>query len=76
MPYYAYMDPENAVDTDYYVTYKADIAEALAHSDEDREEIAGIIADYMTGMKDEYAARRLIRTMIERAESIIERSKE
>lgn len=76
MPYYAYMDPENAVDTDYYVTYKADIAEILAYSDEDREEIAGIIAFYMTGMQDDYSKRRLIRTLVERAEAIIERSKE
>lgn len=69
-------DPENAVDTSYYDTYKVAIADALEFSGEDREAVAGILAFYLTGMKDQFSEDRLIRTIVERAESIIERCKE
>lgn len=71
MPYYAEMDPENAVD---YPNHEQ-MTERLADewSDDDTLAVQSIMADYLTGPLDGYAKSKLWRKMIERAELVAAR---
>ena len=72
MTYYAYMDPENDVDLK---SYKETLGELLGEWHEnDTDEIARIMAEYLTGPADAYAGAKAFRMIRERAERIIERA--
>lgn len=73
MTYYADQDPENAVDTNYYADYAAKLMDAMENSEDDRRAIAEMLAFFLTGMKDDFSQRRLVRTLTERATLIVER---
>lgn len=46
---------------------------AMEDSEDDRREIAQILAFFMTGMQDDFSRQRLIRTLMARANEIVER---
>lgn len=74
MPYYADLDPENAVDLK---SYNETLGQLLGEwHDNDTDAVAAAMAEFLTSAQDSYAERKLVRMIRDRAESIIERSKE
>lgn len=66
-------DPENAVNL---ASYKETLGQLLGEWHEnDTDAVAAAMADYMTGPLDMHATSKLVRAILSRAESIIERSK-
>lgn len=74
MPYYADLDPENAVDLK---SYNETLGQLLGEWDEnDTDAVAEAMADFLTGPQDSYAESKLVRMIRNRANSIIERAEE
>lgn len=74
MPYYAYLDPENAVDLK---SYNETLGQLLGEWHEnDTDAVAAAMADYLTGPLDMHATSKLVRAILTRAESIIARAEE
>lgn len=71
MPYYAYMDPENAVDFPSFEKMQGRLEDHW--SDDDTVEVQRIMADYLTGPQDGFAKAKLWRQIGERAELVAAR---
>ena len=68
MPYYAYMDPENAVDFPSFEKMQDRLDDRW--TDDDTVEVQRIMADYLTGHQDGFAKAKLWRQIGERAELV------
>lgn len=67
-------DPENAVDLK---SYNETLGQLLGEWHEnDTDAVAAAMAEFLTSAQDSYAERKLVRMIRDRAESIIDRSKE
>lgn len=71
MTYYAYMDPENAVDFPSFEKMQDRLDEHW--TDDDTVEVQRIMADYLTGAQDGFAKAKLWRQIAERAEMVVAR---
>ncbi len=71
MPYYASMDPENAVDFKCVNEQAGELADNWHENDQD--EIINIMADWLTSLRDGHADAKFLRQMKDRAELIAER---
>lgn len=71
MPYYAYMDPENAVDFPSFEKMQDRLSDAW--SDDDTTAVQAIMADYLTSAQDGFAKAKLWRQIGERAELVVAR---
>lgn len=68
---------DEAPDTLDLASYKETLGQLLGEWHEnDTDAVAAIMAEYLTGPADAYAGAKAFRLLRERAESIIERSKE
>lgn len=74
MPYYADLDPENAVDLK---SYNETLGQLLGEWHEnDTDAVAAAMADWLTGPMDDYATSKLASAIKLRAESILSRAEE
>lgn len=74
MPYYADLDPENAVDLK---SYNETLGQLLGEWHEnDTDAVAAAMADYWTGPQDQLAAAKLVVAIVSRTQSILSRAEE
>lgn len=74
MPYYADLDPANAVDLKSFTEQEGELHEHWHENDQD--EVIRIMADWLTGLQDQYAKEKLVRMFTARAQSIADRAEE